>query len=175
MYPNGINLKVLHLLGTHCFRRRTDVLVLEVRDVDIPDAPMHRVWATPAIQAIAADLRVDSTLVVSKIMAKDVRACVTYGPSDWAAPSRTAYQEIDSIAKGKPGGVHLLRIDSVKSTVDRDGNERVVFRDTDGKLWRFHHHQHSKSFTLQPGYGINVAAWKPVQPASGAGCSTDPQ
>lgn len=175
MYPNGINLKVLHLLGTHCFRRRTDVLVLEVRDVDILDAPMHRVWATPAIQAVAADLRVDSTLVVSKIMAKDVRACVTYGSSDWAAPSRAAYQDIDSIAKGKPDGIQLLRIDSVKSTVDRDGNERVVFRDTDGKLWRFHHHQHSKTLTLQPGYGINVAAWKPVQPASGAGCSTDPQ
>ena len=175
MYPNGINLKVLHLLGAHCFRRRKDVLVLEVREVGITDAPMHRVWATPAIQAVVADLRVESTLVISKIMAKDVRACVTYGPCDWVAPSRAAYQEIDSIAKGKPEDLHLLRIDSVKSTVDRDGNERVVFRDTDGKLWRFHHHQHSKSFTLQPGYGINVAAWKTVQPASGTGCSTDPQ
>jgi len=26
MYPNGISLKVLHLLGTHSFRRRQDVL-----------------------------------------------------------------------------------------------------------------------------------------------------
>jgi hypothetical protein len=174
MYPNGISLEVLCLLGTHCFRRRKGVLVLEVRDVSITDAPVHRIWATPTIQSIAADLRVESTLVISKIMAKDVRACVTYGQSDWVVPSRAAYQEVDSIAKGKPEGLHLLRIDSVKSTVDRDGNERVIFRDIDGKLWRFHHHQHSKSFTLQPGYGINVAAWKLVQPASGADCSAAP-
>lgn len=146
-----------------------------MHDASTPDAPVHRVWATPAIQAIAANLRAESTLVVSKIMAKDVRVSVTYGEADWVVPSRAAYQEVDSIAKGKPEGLHLLRIESVKPTVDRDGNERVVLRDTDGKLWRFHHHHHSKPFTLQPGYGINVAAWKPVQSGNGAGCSTDPQ
>ena len=151
------------------------MLALEVRNAATPDAPPARVWATPSIQAIAADLRSESTLIISKIMAKDVKVSVTYGESDWVVPSRAAYQAIDSIAKGKPEGLHLLRIESVKPTVDRDGNERVVFRDTGGKLWRFHHHQHSKSFTLQPGYGINVAAWKPIQPDSGAGCSTDPQ
>ena len=71
-------------------------------------------------------------------------------------------QSVAAISKGKPAGVQIITINSAKPTLDHDGNERVIIRDTEGRFWRFHFWQHGSSFKLEPGYGINVPAWKPV-------------
>ncbi len=176
-YPSGLSL-VVKRMATFDYGKKKNALVLEVYEQGKGPSSHVLIWATKNIAAAAVDLCTSvCVLKITKIMKTDVKVTAGLATGDWSAPSRQDYGKITAIAKGKPAQLQILRIDSVKQARDRDGNERVVIRDVDGAFWRFANFQHSHKFTLMPGYGINVPAWKQVSPASsgGAGCSTDPQ
>ena len=163
LHPNGLILKVLRT-GRASFRNRHDALLLEVQPTKEPDSEPVVVWASPNVAKLADKMVADCSLSISTYHRGDVVADILFGEQDWVAPTRRAYHKVPSIAKRVPADVQVLTIESVRPTKDRDGFERVVFRDTEGRFWRFHSWQHSHTFKLEPGYGINVQAWKAVDP-----------
>ena len=89
--------------------------------------------------------------------------------SGWRAPSRAQYQNVDMLGRGHPANIDTVWIDSVKACKDKQGADRVVFKDTEGRVWRYRRHDlgYTKDIILRPGYGIDVKRWRAIEPPRG--------
>lgn len=161
---SGLRLKVVRMDnpvdGEYNGKKRPTVLLVE-QEAEEPQ-PQIMIWASPKIKECLGDLYAGSLLEVKRWMKDDAVVRVLHSADDWNAPSD--YKSIPAIAKGVPDGVQVLTIASTRIAKDKDYIDLVVFKDTEGRVWRFKNYNHSHKFTLEDGHGINVPAWTRVRP-----------
>ena len=122
------------------------------------------VYATPKIKAEIDNFTIGCVIDIKTWTKVDVSFKLLGDVTDWSPPHPSKYSEINAIAKGAPDHLQVITIDSVRMAKDSNYEERVIFKDTEGRIWRFKYYHHSAKLTIQPGYGINIPAWTTFTP-----------
>lgn len=160
---SGLHLKVLAMdnpvEGEYNGKKNPTVLMVQNGDEE-----SVLVYATPKIKAEVDNFTTGCVLDIKTWTKVDVNFKLLGNVTDWSPPHPSKYAEINAIAKGVPENLQVITIDSVRLAKDSNYEERVIFKDTEGRIWRFKYYHHSAKLTIQPGYGINVPAWTTVAP-----------
>jgi hypothetical protein len=122
------------------------------------------VYATPKIKAEIDTFTTGCVIDIKTWTKVDVNFKLLGNVTDWSPPHPSKYSEINAIAKGAPDHLQVITIGSVRMAKDSNYEERVIFKDTEGRIWRFKYYHHSAKLIIQPGYGINIPAWTTFTP-----------
>ena len=148
------------LEGEYNCKKNPTVLMVQKTGVRNPF-----VYATPKIKAEIDNFTTGCVIDIKTWTKVDVNFKLHLGNvTDWSPPHPSKYSEVNAIAKGAPDLLQVVTIDSVRMAKDSNYEERAIFKDTEGRIWRFKYYHHSAKLTIQPGYGINIPAWTTFTP-----------